>query len=77
MPSPCSLPVLAVASWRAAVTRFKPRAARGPDGFAKADLQMMSDQRVEQRLDLLKAVRLLRMVLVPGRLNLLSVWFAV
>ena len=56
LPSPCSLPVLTVSSWRAAVSRFKPRAARGPDGFAKSDLQQMSDGRVEQLLGLLRAV---------------------
>ena len=34
---------ITVPQWRAAVNRFKPRAARGPDGFSKQDLVHMPD----------------------------------
>ena len=37
------LPPLCLISWKAALKRFKPRAARGPDGFALADLRNMPD----------------------------------
>ena len=35
------LPPIDVDMWNMAVRRFKPRAARGPDGFAKEDLVNM------------------------------------
>ncbi|CAE7466734.1 unnamed protein product [Symbiodinium sp. CCMP2592] len=45
-----SLPAITCEMWLRAVRRFKPRAARGPDGWAKQDLLLMPPARVEQLL---------------------------
>ena len=45
-----------LSQWRKAVRRFKPRAARGPDAFARQDLVNMCDAQVQQLLDLLTAI---------------------
>ena len=42
--------------WYTAVKRFKPRAARGPDGFAKADLQFTPEPLMLELLALLHVV---------------------
>ena len=47
------LPRITVDDWLRAVRRFRPRAARGPDGWAKADLLHMPLARVQQLLDFL------------------------
>ncbi|CAE7803672.1 DHX57 [Symbiodinium sp. CCMP2592] len=48
-----SLPRISVEDWLRAVKRFRPRAARGPDGWAKADLLNMPPPRTQQLLDFL------------------------
>ena len=48
---PLQLTPISLVKWRAALKRFRPRAARGVDGFAKADLQNMDDTRALQLLD--------------------------
>ena len=50
------LPPLTVTSWTASVRRFKPRAARGPDGFAKADLLHLPECRVRELVGLLNRI---------------------
>ena len=50
------VPPLTPAMWIAAVRRFKPRAARGPDGYARQDLLQMPLERVCQLLELLTKV---------------------
>ena len=47
------LPSICVTDWLRAVKRFRPRAARGPDGWAKADLLHMPPARIQQLLDFL------------------------
>ncbi|CAE7944552.1 ML5 [Symbiodinium sp. KB8] len=49
---------ISVDQWRAAVRRFKPRAARGPDGFAKQDLAHMTDDQINNLLGFLHAIEL-------------------
>ncbi|CAE7342035.1 aquIMA [Symbiodinium sp. CCMP2592] len=44
------LPPISLDQWRGALRRFKPRAARGCDGFAKLDLLNMSDPHALQLL---------------------------
>ena len=44
---------LSVAQWRRTLLRFKPKAAKGADGFALADLRNMNDQQVTFLLSLL------------------------
>ncbi|CAE7241535.1 aquIMA [Symbiodinium microadriaticum] len=48
-----SLPPISLEQWRGALRRFKPQAARGPDGFARLDLLNMSDAHASQLLDFL------------------------
>ncbi|CAE7670476.1 unnamed protein product [Symbiodinium sp. CCMP2592] len=48
-----SLPRISVEDRLRAVKRFRPRAARGPDGWAKADLLNMPPPRTQQLLDFL------------------------
>eukprot|EP00435_Cladocopium_sp_Y103_P015024 s295_g3.t1 len=50
---PLQLPDLTIADWRRTVRRFKPRAARGADGWAKLDLLHMPDAYVACLLQLL------------------------
>ena len=47
---------ISLEQWRSALRRFKPRAARGPDGFAKLDLLNMSDVHSRQLLEFLAAI---------------------
>ena len=47
------LPELSVAQWRRTLLRFKPKAAKGADGFALSDLRNMTDQQVSFVLSLL------------------------
>lgn len=47
---PFSLPPLEPDMWYKAVNKFKPKAARGPDGFGKADLQNMPSAHVRALL---------------------------
>ena len=47
------LPPLTVSMWLGAVRRYKPRAARGPDGIAKLDLLNLPDSCTRQLLELL------------------------
>eukprot|EP00435_Cladocopium_sp_Y103_P032643 s1338_g8.t1 len=49
-------PDLDLASWRSIVKKFKPSAARGPDGFSKDDLKMMPPEYVRPLLELLSSV---------------------
>lgn len=42
----CAQVVFAFRKWRRTLLRFKPKAAKGADGFALADLRNMSDQQV-------------------------------
>ena len=51
-----SLPRIAADDWLRAVHRFRPRAARGPDGWAKADLLHMPHARIQQLLDFLAEI---------------------
>ncbi|CAE7194447.1 DHX57, partial [Symbiodinium microadriaticum] len=46
--SSISLPAITSDAWIRAVRRFKPRAARGPDGWAKQDLLQMPSARIDQ-----------------------------
>ena len=46
------LPQIDVEMWYKAVTRFKPKAARGPDGFSKSDLQHMPRHHVAKLIHL-------------------------
>ena len=55
---PLSLDDITLPQRRAAVRRFKPRAARGPDGFARQDLVGMTDSQVLELLDFLRSVEL-------------------
>eukprot|EP00435_Cladocopium_sp_Y103_P012470 s2398_g3.t1 len=50
------LPALNIADWRRAVRRFRPRAAKGADGWAKLDLVHMPDVYVEHLLTLLTQI---------------------
>ncbi|CAE7274867.1 unnamed protein product, partial [Symbiodinium microadriaticum] len=50
------LPPLSLDVWRRALKRFKPRAARGPDGISKLDLLNMSDAHTCQLLDFLSDI---------------------
>ena len=47
---------LTLPEWRRAIKRFKPRAARGPDGLAKLDLQHMSDAHAAQLVSFLNGI---------------------
>ena len=47
---------ITINQWRASVKRFKPRAARGADGFGKQDLQFMTDSQILALLSLLEAI---------------------
>ena len=49
-----SLPAITCELWLKAVRRFKPRAARGPDGWAKQDLLHMPPARITQLLAFLE-----------------------
>ncbi|CAE7238032.1 aquIMA [Symbiodinium sp. KB8] len=51
-----TLTPISLEQWRSALRRFKPRAARGPDGFAKLDLLHMSDVHSRQLLEFLAAI---------------------
>ena len=51
-----AMPPISVAQWRRALSRFRPRAARGPDGWAKDDLVHMTSARMQTMLDLLADV---------------------
>ncbi|CAE7678191.1 hgiCIIM [Symbiodinium sp. CCMP2456] len=50
------LPEITVEVWTRAVRRFKTRAARGPDGWARLDLLNMPPQRTQELLHFLAAV---------------------
>ena len=50
------LPVITREDWLAAVRRFRPQAARGPDGYAKLDLLHMPPARVDQLLSFLARI---------------------
>ena len=50
------LPPLSLQSWRTALKHFRPRAARGPDGFALADLRHMPDSLALELLDFLSSI---------------------
>ena len=50
------LPDLSVRLWRAALRRYKPRCARGVDGFSPAELLCMPDSWTAQLLTLLHAI---------------------
>ena len=52
----CELPPITLEHWRAALKRFKPRAARGADGIAVADLLNMSDVHSLQLLAFLRDI---------------------
>ena len=52
----CPLQPITPAMWRAAIKRFKPRAARGPDGYSRDDLLNMPLPRVVELLDILNDV---------------------
>ena len=51
-----SFPPITIQQWRQALRRFKPRAARGPDGWPKADLMNMPDSWLQSLLSLLSAI---------------------
>ena len=53
---PLILGDITLEQWRAAVRRFKPRAARGPDGYAKQDLVGLSDGQTHDLLGALHAI---------------------
>ena len=55
-PGNFELPPITVGQWRQMIARFKPRAAKGPDGFAKADLVHMKDGQVLQLLGFLQEI---------------------
>ena len=42
--------------WRTALKRYKPRAARGPDGFSRKDLLRMPRERTQELLDFLNSI---------------------
>ena len=46
----CAFEPITAPVWRAALRRFKPRAARGPDGWAKDDLVRMNDNWLQHLL---------------------------
>eukprot|EP00435_Cladocopium_sp_Y103_P066420 s304_g28.t1 len=50
------LPVLTAEMWYNGVNKFKPRAARGPDGFSKADLKNMPVSFVESILQMFSCI---------------------
>ena len=50
------LPSITVDHWLRAVKRFKPRAARGPDGWARDDLLHMPPERIQQLLNFLDEI---------------------
>ncbi|OLQ12995.1 LINE-1 reverse transcriptase-like [Symbiodinium microadriaticum] len=52
----CPLQPITPAMWRAAIKRFKPRAARGPDGYSRDDLLNMPLPRVQELLNILTDV---------------------
>ena len=54
--SPFQVAPLNVDSWLRQVRRFKPRSARGPDGFSKEDLLRMPRSKVEELLSLLQLI---------------------
>ena len=47
---------ISVSQWTAALRRYKPRAARGSDGFSHLDLLKMLRQRCQELLDFLHAL---------------------
>ena len=47
---------ITIQQWRASIKRFKPKAARGADGFGKQDLLRMSDGHIAALLSLIEAV---------------------
>ena len=53
---PLSLPVISPTAWIAALRRFRPRSARGPDGYARDDLLHMPMPRIAELLQLLAEV---------------------
>ena len=53
---PLVLPPLTVTTWKTALKRFKPQAARGADGWARLDLLNMSEFHTNQLLQILTAV---------------------
>ena len=55
---PWHLSSITLSQWRTALKRFKPRAARGVDGFAKADLLHLDDHRTLQLLGLFTEIEL-------------------
>ena len=54
--SPFNLPRISVAQWQRRIRKFSSRAARGPDGWARADLLNMPTAAVEQLLDMLHLI---------------------
>ncbi|CAE7270136.1 aquIMA [Symbiodinium sp. CCMP2592] len=56
--SSLALPPIDLPQWRAAIKRFKPRAARGADGIARLDLLNMSDAHAQQLLQLFRDIEL-------------------
>ena len=53
---PFDLPDIDASMWSRALRRFKPRAARGPDGWARDDLLKLPPQRTAELLRLLRAI---------------------
>ena len=53
---PLTLPAISQTVWLAALRRFRPRAARGPDGYARDDLLHMPPSRIQELLLLLSDV---------------------
>ena len=51
-----SFPDISISQWRQAIRRYKPRAARGPDGWSKDDLENMPDAWAQSLLDLLHGI---------------------
>ena len=51
-----TLPELDVATWHRALKRFKPHAARGPDGWARDDLAHLLKARTEELLQVLASI---------------------
>ena len=58
---PLTLPPLTVETWRQALKRFKPQAARGADGWARLDLLNMSNFHTARLLEILTAIEQKRM----------------
>ena len=58
---------ISLKDWRSTIARLKPRAARGPDGIAKADLVAMPDEAVLCLLSVLNAIE-------EGNLNWPNQW---